>query len=330
MRLAVVGAGFWSTYQVAAWRELGVEILGVCDRDLARAARFGAPSFDNLDDMLDATKPDVLDVITGVENHAEAVAMADRHRVPVICQKPMARTMAEAKQMVRDTTVPFFVHENWRWQSPLRMVYELIQGGAIGAPFRARFQFACSFPVFTNQPALAELKQFILTDVGSHVLDVPRLMFGEAQRLYAQTNQVNRTIRGEDVATVMMRMGDVDVVCDMSYASRLAYEAFPQTYAVIEGDLGSIELAKDYTIRITKEAGSQIHTASPRPYDWADPAYLLVQSSIVDCNGNLLQGLQGGPCETTAVDNLETLRLVFAAYESARTREAINLLTYER
>ena len=52
----------------------------------------------------------------------------------------------------------------------------------------------------------------------------------------------------------------------------------------------------------------------------------MVQSSIVPCCANLLQSLRGeGAAETTGEDNLRTVRLVFAAYESARTGESVRL-----
>ncbi len=82
-------------------------------------------------------------------------------KTPVICQKPMANDFAEAKAMVRlcqEAQVPFFVHENWRWQRPIRELKKVLDSGKIGPPFRARIDFNTSFPVFTNQPFLRELE----------------------------------------------------------------------------------------------------------------------------------------------------------------------------
>jgi predicted dehydrogenase len=57
-----------------------------------------------------------------------------------------------------------------------------------------------------------------------------------------------------------------------------------------------------------------------------DPAYHVIHASIVSTNANLLQALRGeGAAETTAEDNIKTLRLVFAAYESARSGKAVDL-----
>jgi hypothetical protein len=63
----------------------------------------------------------------------------------------------------------------------------------------------------------------------------------------------------------------------------------------------------------------------PPHYGWTDPAYEVVHSSIVPCNANLLAALNGeGQAETTGEDNLKTVRLVFASYDSASTGQVIH------
>ena len=54
---------------------------------------------------------------------ARFVRLAADRRLPVICQKPLAPTLEEAERMVaacREAGVPLLVHENWRWQAPIR------------------------------------------------------------------------------------------------------------------------------------------------------------------------------------------------------------------
>ena len=217
--------------------------------------------------------------------------------------------------------VPLLVHENWRWQAPIRAVHKLLSGGAIRTPFRARIDMISGFPVFKNQPFLKELPQFILSDLGTHILDVARFLFGEASSLYCHTRRVHPDIKGEDVATVMMKMGpqQTTVLCEMAYAENpLEREVFPQTLMFIEGDKGSLELAPDYWIHVTTKACTTRNRYAPTHFAWADPAYDVVQSSIVDCHRDLLRALSGsGHAETTGDDNLRTLRLVLAAYDSA-------------
>ena len=100
-----------------------------------------------------------------------------------------------------------------------------------GKPFRAHVDFSSSFPVFDNQPFLRELEQFILSDMGVHILDVVRFLFGEADWLVARVQRINPGIKGEDVATVFLQMANgMTVTCTLSYASRLERERFPEAF----------------------------------------------------------------------------------------------------
>jgi predicted dehydrogenase len=336
LRFAIFGAGFWSRYQLAAWQELdGVECAAVYNRTKAKAdalaAEFGVPAvYDDPEALLDAERVDFIDVITDVDTHSRFVHLAAERRLPVICQKPMAPDLATAEAMVakcREAGVWYAVHENWRWQAPVRALKAVLDEGAIGKVFRARLDFGNSFPVFDNQPFLAELEQFIITDIGSHVLDTARFLFGEPESVYCHTQRVHEQIRGEDVATVMMKTGGgATVLCEMSYATRREHDRFPETYAFVEGSEGSVELGPDYWIRVTGADGTYARRVPPLMHPWIDPLYALVQSSIVPCNRNLLESLRAGvPAETSGEDNLQTVRLMYAAYDSARERQVVTM-----
>ncbi len=70
LRFAVFGAGFWSRFQIAAWRELGgVECNALCDRVRARAEirarEFGIPRvYDSLEELLRREQLGSVDIIT--------------------------------------------------------------------------------------------------------------------------------------------------------------------------------------------------------------------------------------------------------------------------
>jgi predicted dehydrogenase len=333
LRFAIIGAGFWARYQLAAWREIpGAHCVAIYNRTASKAAALADEFkvdavFDDAEALIREVRPDFVDVITDVDSHATFVSLAARHRVPVICQKPMAPDLGTAREMVATcerSGVPFLVHENWRWQHPFRELKRVLDSGAIGRAFRARVDYANSFPVFENQPFLRDLEQFILTDIGSHILDTTRFLFGEASRLYCETTRVHPDIKGEDVATVVMEMAGATVTCNMSYASRVEHDRFPETYLFIEGSEGSAELAPDHWLRVTTASGTQSRRVPPPHYAWADPRYALVHSSIVSCHRNLLESLRNGTrAETQASDNLRTMELVFAAYDSAREHRVL-------
>jgi predicted dehydrogenase len=214
LRFAIFGTGFWSRFQLAAWQEIqGARCVALYNRTRAKAEalarQFGIPSvYDNAEQLLRNEKVDFIDVITDVGTHSQFVHLAASRGLPVICQKPLAPTLEIAEEMVaacRTAGVPLYVHENWRWQAPIRALKQELMEQPVGRIFRARIDYCNSFPVFDHQPFLRELDQFILTDIGSHILDTARFLFGEAESLYCQTQHVHPSIRGEDVATVMMR-----------------------------------------------------------------------------------------------------------------------------
>jgi predicted dehydrogenase len=235
----------------------------------------------------------------------------------------MAPGLEEARAMLlacRENGVKLFIHENFRWQAPVRALKQSLDSGIIGKPFKARVTFCSGFPVFENQPFLKELDHFIITDIGSHVLDVSRYLFGEARRLFCLTGRVNPEIKGEDVANVLMEMQNgTQCFVEMSYASILSKESFPQTLVLIEGERGSLHLTHDFELVTTTRGGSNAVVIKPQLYSWVDPEYAVVHSSIVDCNRDILRGLLGGQAETTGDDNFKTVQLVWAAYQSAET-----------
>jgi predicted dehydrogenase len=335
LRFGTIGAGFWSGYQLAGWSELSNEVhcVAVADLDLGKAKalanRFSVPAvYADAAEMLRSEKLDFVDVVTGVESHSSLVRMIAEHRLDVVCQKPMARSLREACDMVnscQSACTKFLVNENWRWQRPIRSLKRILGSGAIGFPIRARLDMLSGFPVFRNQPSLRELDQFILGDLGSHLLDTARFLFGEPESVYCVTRRVHANIRGEDVATVVLRYTEGMVaLVELAYAENfLERECFPQTLIFVEGDKGSAEIRSDYELRITNSNGTSISRHPPTDYDWADPDYKIVHSSIVDCQRDLVSGLRGGNVETTAADNLKTMKLVFAAYESASANKVV-------
>jgi predicted dehydrogenase len=337
LRFAVFGAGFWAPFQLSGWNEVGgARCMAIYDRTVAKAEKlarsFGIPAaYGSAEELLDREELDFVDIITDVLSHSKFIQMVAERGIPLICQKPMAHSVEEAERMVmlcRRNEVPFYIHENWRWQSQIRAFKKVLDSGEIGRIFRARIFLVSGYPLFRYEPNLRDLEQFVLADMGTHILDVARFLFGEADRVYCQTHQVQKGIKGEDAATVMMRMGSgTTVTCYMGFPGHfLEHDVFTQTLILVEGDRGSAELGKDYWVRVTTERGTCANRHAPVWRPWMNPQYLPSQASISPCITNLLAGLRG-ECEpeTTAADNLKTIRLTFAAYESARCGQVVQV-----
>jgi predicted dehydrogenase len=334
LRGALIGCGFFARNHLHAWRQLeGAEIVALCDADAARladaAAQFDvARTYTSAAELFAAERLDFVDIATTVASHRTLVEAAAAARVPVICQKPFAASLADAHAMVaacRDARVPLMVHENFRWQTPIQAVREVLAAGTIGTPFWGRVSFRSAYDVFTGQPYLAEDERFILQDLGIHLIDIARFLFGEVQTVSASTRRVNPRIRGEDVATLLMRhrRGATSVV-DCSYASALPQELFPQTLVEIDGDRGTLRLGADYTLTVHEGTGGTRTTRCEPPLQaWAQRPWHNIQDSVLNIQAHWLECLRTGrEPQTSGADNLRTLALVEAAYASAAGGQA--------
>ena len=335
VRIAVAGCGFWANYQVAAWKEIdAVEVVAVADKNAERVKTFQqkfdiAGGFEDVEAMLKTSRPDILDVISSSDAHGSMVRTALRHKTAVICQKPLAPTWQESKELVAlsaQAGTPLHVHENWRFQAPMRKVKGLVDQGVAGEVFRARITCSHAFPVFENQPFLKELDQMVIADLGVHLLDAARYLFGEADYLYAQVSTVTPGIKGEDVATILITFkSGCRCIVELSVATRQEVPHFPQTLLHLEGTKGVITVKENYQITTVTDKVSVVVTP-PRSFSWVHPDYAIVQSSIYDCNRSILEAIvQNKSGETSGKDNLETLRLTYAAYASAEKNEVIHL-----
>ncbi len=340
LKFAIFGTGFWSQFQLGAWNELkGVECVALCNRTKSKAEelakRFEVPRvYDDPDELFKNEDLDFIDIITDVDTHYKFVKMGvDYGLKNIICQKPMAPDFETAKKMMaltREAGINFYIHENYRWERPLRRFKEILDSGIIGKPFKARVTFNSGYPVFDNQPFLAELDKFILTDMGSHVLDVTRFMFGNCRKLWCQKLTVNPTIKGEDVASVMMEMDNgMPVFAELSYSSIVEDDAFTTVFILVEGSKGSIYMGPGFELRTTTKEGTQSEVVTFPSYDWADPDYIVNHESGISINQNILDDMLGkGKAETNGEDNFETVKMVWAAYASAESGEIIELKNF--
>ncbi|CAN7671261.1 Gfo/Idh/MocA family protein [Mesorhizobium sp. LjRoot246] len=336
LRGALVGCGFFAVNQMHAWRDIaGASIVAICDRDPERLRivgdQFGvARRYTDAAELFAGENLDFVDIATTAPSHRPLVEMAAQHHVPVICQKPFAPTLADAKAMVGacvEAGVPLMVHENFRWQSPIQAVRGVLDSGEIGTPFFGRISFRSAYDVFSDQPYLATGKRFIIEDLGIHILDIARFLLGDVSTITTRTARINPAIAGEDVATMLMdhKSGATSVV-DCSYATKLATEPFPETLIEIDGSDGTIRLAQGYRLTVTGKSGTAITDVSPPLLPWASRPWHNIQESVVAIQKHWVDCLaKGVEPATSGADNLKTFALIEAAYAGAASRQPVQL-----
>jgi predicted dehydrogenase len=335
LRGALIGCGFFAANHLHAWRDVqGAEIVAICDANPARlnllGDQFNIPSrYADAKEMLVQERPDFVDIATTVISHRPLVELAANLKIPVICQKPFALNLQDAEAMVEacaKANVPLMVHENFRWQSALMKVKTILEAGTIGKAFWGRVSFRSAYDVFSGQPYLAEGERFIVEDLGIHALDVARFLFGDVQSLIAHMARIKPNIKGEDVATIMMKHNDLTSVIDCSYASLLETENFPETLIEIDATEGSLRLSKNYKLSVTTSQGTKHYDVSPPVLPWAQRPWHNIQESVFNIQQHWVECLRSGvEPATSGNDNIKTFALVEAAYQSAASGKTVEL-----
>jgi predicted dehydrogenase len=333
---ALIGCGFFAINQMHAWNDVdGARIVAICDRDPERLKivgdQFGIERrYSDANALFSDGGFDFVDIATTVQSHRILVEMAAQHEVPAICQKPFAKTLADAKAMVAAcgaAGVPLMVHENFRWQTPIQAVRKVLDERSIGTPFWGRFSFRSGYDVFSGQPYLAEGERFIIEDLGIHTLDIARYILGDVRSVTARTKRVNPRIKGEDVATILLdhESGATSIV-DVSYATKLSKEPFPETLIEIDGSEGTIRLTQGYQLEVANASGSMTADVSPKLLSWASRPWHNIQESVYAIQQHWVDKLkQGAEHSTSGADNLKTFALVEGAYESAASGQTVDV-----
>lgn len=332
LRVAVIGCGYFAQNHLYAWRSIPeASLVAVCDTDPERAEHsarvHGVPHwYTSVDELLRSEQVDIADVVTQADTHLSLVERLALDVRGIICQKPFAPDLEQARRMVsccEQLGVRLTVHENFRFQGALRAAKTL--SGELGRLFFARIHFRSAHDVYAAQPYLAQEERFILSDVGVHLFDLARFYLGEVGSVHCHAQRVNPAIQGEDVATALLVMeSGATCVVDMSYASLLAEEYFPQTQVLIEGELGSVTVGGDYRVTfVRREQGTQTvrdEVIAPALHAWTQAPGEAVQDSVLALQRHYVNAwLCSQDPEVSARDNLETLRVTFAAYDSAAT-----------
>jgi D-apiose dehydrogenase len=332
----LIGCGFFAINHLHAWRDCsGAEIVAICDSNVERLKSVGdqfgiSKRYSDAEIMFASEKLDFVDIATTAPSHRSLVELAARKGVGAICQKPIAPNLNDAKAMVAacaKTNVPFMMHENFRWQSAIQKAKSVILDGEIGEIFWGRVSFRSAYDVFSGQLYLAEGQRFIVEDLGIHALDVARFLFGDVQNLNARMKRVNPNIKGEDVATVMLdHGGGVTSIVDCSYASIREVEAFPETFLEIDGTQGSLKLDQGYQLTVTNTKDTKHIDVSPPLLSWASKPWHNIQESVLNIQQHWVDCLKyNTEPQTSGRDNLKTFALVEAAYQSAATRQNIQI-----
>lgn len=320
------GAGHFAKIQLEAWRAVPeARIVALFNRTLDRArllqSEFGIAAIDDdVERLLDAARPDFVDICTAVETHLPLVRAAARRGLPILCQKPLAPQLADAEELVRTARtagVRLMANDNWRWQGWYRELKQLIAAGTIGAPQHARFVLrpgdGAGPEPYPLQPFFREMERFVLLEVGGHYLDTMRFLFGDIRALHCVTRRRNPRIRGEDAALVTVELATgATAIFDADRTAPTATVRPPVNgHVFVEGTEGNLRLDEQGTIFVQRRGEPEKRHEYTIPPGYRGGSCIGAQRHFIACLRT------GAPFETEAHDYLAIERAVEACYRSA-------------
>ena len=206
-RIGLVGAGGIGRWHAERWQRLPVELAGfydvVTENSESLQASFGGKVYDSLEALLDDV--DVVDICTITTAHKQGVLAAAAAGKAIICEKPLARTVADCQEMVdacEAAGVPLFVAQVVRFFPQFARAKAVLAAGQIGEPGVIRTIRAGSPPYGGTRGWFSDVTQSggVIMDVGIHDIDYARWCMGEVERVYARGNN-----NGLDHALITLR-----------------------------------------------------------------------------------------------------------------------------
>jgi len=150
-----------------------------------------------------------------MHTHAALCRLAADCGVHILCQKPLAPTLAEASELLANigSRVRFMVHENWRFRPQYRQVKAWVNAGDLGDVRYCRLATRSSGllpdeegrrPALQRQPFLASLSRLIIGEALVHHLDVVTWLMGPMQVASAKAAHGLPQVSGEHAATILL------------------------------------------------------------------------------------------------------------------------------
>lgn len=339
-RIAVVGAGYFAQFHLEGWRDAGAQVLGLCDLDAERAralaARFGIGHVcTNVEELLDTTRPDVVDVVLPPAAQFNVVAATLRRQLPTICQKPFGRSWAEAVAMAdlsMQQQTPLVVHENFRFTPWFRESKRLIDAGhfgrVLGISFRLRPGDGQGPQAYLDrQPYFQQMPQLLVRETAVHFIDTFRYLLGDVRAVTACLRRLNPVIQGEDAGLIIFEFDDNR--SGLFDGNRLNDHVAQNTRRTLgemwlEGEAGVLRLDGDARLWFKPHGGPEAEHLYDRGSTGA------FGGACTQLQGHVLAHLRtGAALENAARDYLPNLAVQAAIYQAHTSGRRVVLADFD-
>ena len=223
LRVGMIGYAFMGAAHSQAWRSvnrvfdlpLRARMAAICGRDESRvaaaAARLGWDGHTtDWHELIQRDDIDLVDICTPGDSHAEIAVAALAAGKHVLCEKPLANTVDEARAMVeaaeqaRAAGVRAMCGFNYRRVPAVTLMRQLIADGRLGTIRHVRAAYLQDWIIDPQFPLVWRLQRDkagsgALGDIGAHIIDLTQFVTG--QRIAGVSALTETFVRNRPLAT---------------------------------------------------------------------------------------------------------------------------------
>jgi predicted dehydrogenase len=337
MNVAIVGAGGIAGTHHSGYVKAGASVLGFVEPSPStrekREIEWGVPGYSTLGELLVQHSPKAISVCTPNAFHLPLTLEAIAQGIHVLCEKPLSLSLSECQAMIDAANTAGVVlqtghhlRSNWYVQKAKQIIESGDLGRVTFVRLRQSHDWGGSGRVPDTFSTLARAGGGTLLDNGCHLMDLVRHLAGDVASVYAKIATLAYPVEVEDLALAHLELQSGALASIENSWSSIGFEEGFWVY----GTLGTLECSF---------SGGQprdlmhFHRHS-QPSDWGarDSTVYKVgneggHSSQIKAFLSAIQNKTQPVC--TGEDGRESVRLVLAAYESAKTGRsvALSLLT---
>lgn len=314
----------------------GAQLVAVCDTKTERAKKIGEqfsiPWYEDMHEMMQASQPDVVVVLTESGLHAKHVVELAPYGSHIVVEKPMALTLSDADRMIqacdRARSKLFVIKQN-RFNVPILKTRQALEEGRFGklvmGTVRVRW---CRPQAYYDQDAWRGTWAFdggVLTNQASHHVDILEWMLGEVDSVSAMSRTALVDIEVEDTAVVILRF--INGALGIIEATTATRPNDIEGSLSILGENGTVEVGgfamnqmKTWCFADEQPEDAEVMTKysvnPPNVYGFGHQVYY---DHVIECIKHNKQQLVDG------LEGRRSLELISAIYESIETGRMVKL-----
>jgi predicted dehydrogenase len=337
-RIATAGVGYIARLHAQAVRATpGTELTAVVNHRPESAAafadEFGVPCvYGTVEELLTAGEVDALLVNTPNALHAAQTIAALRAGVAVMVEKPMAMNAAEAEAMVaaaKQSGATLMVAHCWRFEAEARWLRAQVVAGRLGRVIRTKgygVHVAWGPQGWFTDQALAG--GGALADMGIHAIDTARYLLGDPRPLsvYARISTEYGGYAVDDTGVLIVNWdGGVSSYIESGWWQPHADGWCASTQLYGTGGFGQLYPTQLNLMQLNPTRREAVDSGFPAQAQYGAPQqmYDAQLAHFVAC------AQTGAPPEAGGEVGLTNMRIVDAAYASARTGQVVMLAQSE-